>query len=317
MANKSFKKIRSIGLIIALLLILLEFSLRIFLGLGNPPLFEVDKDIGYYYKANQNLRRFGNRIYYNQYHQRSDELMEKPAYRILIIGNSVTDGGAIIDQKDTISEILERKLNQYLGRKGEVLNASAKAWSIENKYEYIKKFGIFDSDIVIVQLSNRDIAQAKTPSAVVGSLDFPSHRSLLAISELYRRYLIPRLLKTESENIYFKSSNKDKFSENLQILEKMIEYIKISDKKILILLMPQRKELDKEILLKERKILAGSLDKKNIKYINFMDKKYGLQKKYFRDDSHLNIKGDSTVANILFEYIIKNNFLRNIKTVEK
>ena len=70
------KKIIIFSLITLLIILTIEFSLRIFLGLGHPPLLVVDEEVGYYFKANQTLKRFGNIVSYNSHHQRSEELMK-------------------------------------------------------------------------------------------------------------------------------------------------------------------------------------------------------------------------------------------------
>ena len=47
---------------ICIVIFTVEISLRVSLGLGNPPLIQTDEKIGYLSKANQSLYRFGNTI---------------------------------------------------------------------------------------------------------------------------------------------------------------------------------------------------------------------------------------------------------------
>ena len=73
------------------ILLLAEILLRVTLGLGTPPLVQADDEIGYLFQAEQDLQRFGNHVYINSYHQRSEELADdEDILRVLFIGDSVT-----------------------------------------------------------------------------------------------------------------------------------------------------------------------------------------------------------------------------------
>lgn len=74
-------------------LILAEVSLRMFWGLGDPPLYISDAEFEYIYAPNQDLVRFGNRVYVNAFSMRSRELNETDSIRILVIGDSIVNGG--------------------------------------------------------------------------------------------------------------------------------------------------------------------------------------------------------------------------------
>lgn len=305
--------IRGLTVIVGIvsLFVLIEVILGVFLGLGNPPLLVRDKNVGYYYKANQNLRRFGNKIFYNQYHQRSDPLLENPAYRILMIGDSVTNGGSLTDHKDLITEILERKLNKHKKTPGEVLNASAKSWGIENQYAYIKKFGIFDADIVIFQIGTNDFRQ---PKSFKLSRDWGINIStniFPAISELIGRYIRPKFFKGHSNNrnVQQRLYSKKQFLENLECIKKIIRLVKKSGKMPVVLLTPNRREIGSKIILSEREEVITLLNKQRIAYINLFDKRFGLKNNHFRDEPHLGIGGNKFVAGVLFEYFRGNNLL--------
>jgi len=108
-------------------LLLAESGLRLGLGLGRSPLSHADPDYGYAFNPNQNLRRFGNRVCYNEHGLRSEPLPRaKPRdeFRVLCVGDSVTNGGVLTDQVDTYPCLLEALLKRR-GLNGRVLNASA------------------------------------------------------------------------------------------------------------------------------------------------------------------------------------------------
>ena len=132
----------------------IEVTLRLVFGLGNPVLSQADIDTRYRFQPNQKVFRFSKNIEYNQYSQRSEPItLEKPKglLRILMTGDSVLNGGSLIDQGQTISELLEAKL-PALGHPSEVLNASAGS-GIGNQLGYLPKFGTFQGDAVILQMA--------------------------------------------------------------------------------------------------------------------------------------------------------------------
>lgn len=141
-----------------------ELGLRAFLGLGHPPLSHADPDYGYAFNANQDLRRFGRRMFYNEHGLRSAPLPAvKPGreLRARCIGDSVTNGGAPTDQIDTYPYQSEAELRRA-GIQARALNASAGSWGVENELAWLKKRGLFESDVVVLQVGTRDLAQRKS-----------------------------------------------------------------------------------------------------------------------------------------------------------
>jgi len=222
-------------IVIFILLIGAEVSLRIFFGLGNPPLMVSDDEIGYLFKGNQDLKRFGNRIKYNSYHQRSEELADNPDYRILMIGDSVTNGGVLTDQKDIVTEVLEENLNLKYGVEGEVLNASADSWGIENEYAYIKRFGTFDSEIVILQINSGDFYQPKSTKEVVGAhRAMPDKKPSSALTELFDRYILHKYILSNSSDSRDDNNMRKQFKKNLEALLGVIKQVKESNGQLIV-----------------------------------------------------------------------------------
>ncbi len=184
-----------------------EATLRLALGQGLPVLSQADSDTGYRFQPNQKIYRFGKNIEYNQYSQRSKPItIEKPRgkLRILMVGDSVLNGGNFIDQSQIVSELFEKKLTAS-AHPAEVLNASARSWGIGNQLGYLHKFGTFNSDAVILQIGTHDLLQPTSTGEKIGfSSNFPNHPPLLAIEELFTRYGLPKL--KEEFSYLFKSN---------------------------------------------------------------------------------------------------------------
>jgi lysophospholipase L1-like esterase len=192
--------LRRIGvslLVLVLLVIGVELFARSYLGLGDPPLMIADPQIEYLYKPNQTVHRFGHMIHYNGYSMRSEEF---PAHksdanelRILMIGDSVINGGAKLRDDQLVSSILKSHLSEDLHRPVVVGNASAGSWGPPNELAYLKRFGTLDADVVVIVLSSHDITDVPTFEPIVG-IDpaYPDHKPLLALVEVKEKYL-PRL----------------------------------------------------------------------------------------------------------------------------
>jgi GDSL-like Lipase/Acylhydrolase family len=171
-----------------------ECYCRLRLGLGHPPLSMADPQIEYLFVPNQHLRRFGNRIDYNAWSMRSDDLpMQKSQsneLRVMVFGDSVINGGALTDQRDLATSILQRQLGSAMGRPVVVGNISAGSWGPPNMLAYARRFGLFQADAVVIVVSSHDYADAPTFEPVVGvNPDFPSHRPWCATWEAISRYL--------------------------------------------------------------------------------------------------------------------------------
>jgi len=187
-------------LAVALVVILAaaELFLRVRYGLGDPPLSIADPDIEYLFAPSQDVRRLGNRIHYNAYSMRSDDFprhrSDPRELRVLAIGDSVINGGAQVDQANLATSILQRELSARLGRPVIFGNVSASSWGPMNELAYVKKYGLFDADLLLILVSSHDYADVPTPEPEVGvQLGLPDHKPLLALQEVVVRYLWPRI----------------------------------------------------------------------------------------------------------------------------
>ncbi len=193
-------RLRRWTLRLLLLFIILGVAAELFaryrLGLGDPPLLQADPQIEYLYKPSRVYHRFGNTVAFNHWSMRSEDFNEKKTdpneLRILVIGDSVINGGAQTDQRDLATEIIRRDLPVRIGNRPVVVgNISAGSWGPDNMLAYAKRFGLFDADIVVVVLSSHDWNDAPTFGDL--GVDFPTSKPVLALEEAVMRYL-PRYL---------------------------------------------------------------------------------------------------------------------------
>jgi len=215
---------------------LFEIVLRVGFGFGNPQLYLAEPDIGYRLAPNQNVRRFGRRIMINRYSMRNAEnfVGQPPAttLRVLLLGDSIVNGGWWTDQSATISELLRNRLQAWTHpptqrsrriaappaaassqaiappnassdqspvtpntvplSKIEVLNASANSWGPRNELAYLKRFGTFNADVLVLVINTDDLFAGLPDSRHIGrKVTYPDRKPVLAIAEFIQRNYLP------------------------------------------------------------------------------------------------------------------------------
>jgi GDSL-like Lipase/Acylhydrolase family len=166
------------------------------LGLHTPVLYE-RTSYGFRPAPNQDILRFGNHIFYDALGLRSPPVAANPApgtLRILFLGDSVTNGGTVTDQADTLPYRLQEIMNAA-GQEAEVLSASSPGWAVGNEAGWLNHFGTLGAKYLVLTLNSYDLFQPAAPASTVGlHPSFPSSAPWLGIQELLARYVIPKLL---------------------------------------------------------------------------------------------------------------------------
>lgn len=174
-----------------------ELFARYYLGLGDPPLMTADPEIEYLYRPAQTCYRFGRRVHFNAYGMRCEDFPPHKAdpaeLRVMVVGDSVVVGNMLRAQDELATSILHRRLREALGGRPVVVgNIGAGSWGPANELAYVKRFGLFGADVVVVVQSSHDVTDEPTfdPKGVGGG-DAPTRKPLLALEEVIFRY-IPR-----------------------------------------------------------------------------------------------------------------------------
>lgn len=293
-----------------------EVSLRLAFGLGNPVLVQADPNTGYRFQPNQKLYRFGKKIEYNQYSQRSSPItLKKPPgkLRILMLGDSVLNGGNPTDQSQTITEFFKGKLSASR-HSAEILNASAGSWGIGNQLGYLREFGTFNADAVILQIGTHDLTQPTSTSAIVGHHPaFPTHPPLLAIQDAWTRYVWPNLAGKLGLNyrgtdfgVSPTSFEPDRqFRQNMQQLKQIVTLVRGKRIPVFVLFTPNRDDLVPKVNVPKYKSEFFRLLKTlRVPIIDTHTAWSTLPpvtlETYFRDYVHLTAQGNQAIAQNLF-----------------
>jgi len=270
---------------------LFEIFLRIHFGLGTPVLYVSDPHYEYIYAPNQDVRRFGNRIITNEFSMRNKTLNSKTKKRILI-GDSVVNGGSLTDHDSLASTILSKKVRDNTV----VLNISAGSWGPDNMAAYLIKNGHFNADKVVVVCSSHDLSDNMTHQKIVGKYkNYPSRRPCLAIYELIDRYIVGedysgqlQIQKGRQVNSGFKT---------------LIDYAKKNDVKLYWYLHPTLREFRSKSYSSQGNQIKKLLLENN--YSCMLGIHY-MKEEYYRDNIHMNNKGQKKLAEILFPYFYTN-----------
>nr|WP_242032908.1 SGNH/GDSL hydrolase family protein [Oscillatoria sp. FACHB-1406] len=276
--------------------------MKIIWGFGNPPLYIADEKIGYLLAPNQRLRRMGNRIEINEYSMRSPSVArERPegTLRVLLLGDSVANGGWWTDRAQTISYLMQEQLQQG-GQTVEVLNASANSWSPRNELAYVRRFGLFGAQVVVLLINTDDLFGTKPSSLQVGrDRNYPDRKPPLALVEAYTKYFvkqkpIPGLAEIHKEE-------GDRVGINLEAIGNLNEIARANNSQLILAMTPLLREIGKpgprdyELTARER--VKQFVNKRDIFYLDFLVdfNAHSDPKTLYRDHIHLSPLGNEKV----------------------
>lgn len=270
------------------LLAVLEVGLRSKFGFGNPLLYLPDDQIGYLLAPNQRIRRYGNRIEINQYSMRGAEIAATPnpqTLRILLLGDSIANGGWWTDQSRILSALLQQEIQSKKNQlqpgqsqhrqfdQVEVLNASANSWGPRNELAYLQRFGSFGAQTIVLLINTDDLfATAPTSLQVGREPSYPDRKPPLAIVEVINRYLVKPAPIPELEAI--RQAGGDRVGANLEAIGKIQAIAAQSNAKFLLAMTPLQREVGSpgphDYELKSRQRLSDFVQQQQIPYIDFL-----------------------------------------------
>lgn len=297
-------------------LLALEAGLRLFAGFGSPLIYIADEEIGYLLAPSQRTRRFGNRIEINEYSMRSPAVAPTaPALRVLLLGDSVANGGWWTDQGETISAMLARQLSLLAAEGGkippsaspsvEVLNASANSWGPRNELAYLQRFGTFEARAVVLLINTDDLfATAPTSLPVGRDRNYPDRKPPLALAEVFSRYLLPAT-PVPDELKAVQAEGGDRAGRNLQAIWQIQQIALDKNSHFMLCMTPLLREIGnpgpRDYELQARRRLAEFTERQGIPYIDFLPL-FNAQRQpetLYRDHIHLSPTGNHAVSEAL------------------
>ena len=305
--------------VIFLLTLIVELALRWKVGLGKPLIYLADEEIGYVLAPNQQVRRRGNAIRINAYSMRGDDIEKgrsPSTFRLFLVGDSIANGGWWTPQDQTISALTQDHLQPWAVTQGfkavEVLNASANSWGPRNERAYLQRFGTFEAQVVVL-LINTDDFFATAPKMRKVGLDpnYPDHLPLLALTELYGRYLLPRLQKDKINTLYEELNHEegDRVGFNLDAIHHIHQQVTQANGRFILAHTPLLREVGapgpRGYEQTARQRLQDFVTTEAIPYINFLPMFNDLNtpEMIYSDHIHLNVEGNKQVMEAIAQQV--------------
>lgn len=286
----------------AFLFIIGELILRMGLGFTDAVLVREDAEMEYIALPNQERKRFGNAIYYNEYSMRSDDLLSN-SIKILGLGDSVLNGGVLIDQQDLVTALLTRQLSGETERPVQVLNISYKSWGPDNSLAFLKKYGDFNSEMVFLVASSHDATDIMKFDPVVGrNVNYPVKQYSVAYFELMDRYVLPKFRKwkkTDRTTPAFLHSSKREHRFNSGF-SGLLRFTQERNIPFIIYLHPELSEVHNERYNRQGQAIIDFANSHNIPLVQGLD---GANQSHYRDNIHLNKEGHQYLFDVLLPVI--------------
>jgi lysophospholipase L1-like esterase len=295
--------------IVAACLAAAEAFARFELGLGDPPLIVRDPNIDYLFAPSKTYHRFGNKISYNAFSMRSDEVTLKKKdpheLRVLVMGDSVINGGGLTDDAELATRLAQNRLARELRRRVWIGNVSAGSWGPGNLLAYARRYGWFDADVVLLVLSSHDISDIPEFQPELGP-SFPQKTPWFALQEAATRYLplyagnwLPSDLSKSLGPAAAEPQppTQNELEEGRRLLAELLEYAKLSVPMVAALHHFEQSEL-KDDLSNAGKVIEHDIRKAEVLLLRT---KHYLQdesdsREVYRDNIHINAAGQQLYA---------------------
>ena len=268
-------------------------------GFAHAPLYQESEAYEYIVKPNQNGRRFGHLYHYNSYSQRSEE-PDSSKVIILGLGDSVIFGGSMIDQDSIATTLFSKETGMQM------LNISAGSWGPDNCAAYLYEKGTFGAKAMYLIASSHDAYDVIDHQKVVGvHTSYPDKQYFSAWAELIERYILPKIFKGgmdgDPDEKVLKgmiAKNGTMFNPGFEQLKQIADSMKIP---FYVCLHPEKKEIEQKCYNEQGQEIIAWCQDNDVILIQELNE--GITKDMFRDNIHLNEKGQRFEANLMKKYI--------------
>tara|TARA_B110000503_G_C7147178_1_gene413544 strand:+ start:640 stop:1584 length:945 start_codon:yes stop_codon:yes gene_type:complete len=287
-------------LIIIITFKVVDLSMYHFYGIGDPIYYQYSKILGYELKPNQEVTRRGKIVKINNLGMRSsyDWASNNNQLKILFLGDSITYGGSAVNNNELFSEktCYNLSIDKYICG-----NYAVNGYGIESIIKKIKYRDIKDEDILIVVLTEGSVSRGINHLTAQPFWSKNINKIFPAITEA-SIYIIDIFKNKIKFDFTDKHSGETNSQYSLDLLFELKVAIKENNKRAIVIYSPEKSELNLEN--SETLIFL----KKN--FTNFIDMSkfiFEFKEKVYADHVHLNSYGHSIYAEVISDFIFKNN----------
>jgi len=274
-------------------IILLELFLRFGLGFCDAVLMVEDNNFEYIAQPDQSRIRFGNHIIYNSESMRSPAI-DVNATKILGFGDSILNGGSRTDQEELATTLLSNYLSDLTKSPLQFLNISAGSWGPDNAFAYLKNNGDFKASKIYLVVSSHDAADHMDFVPVVGiNPSFPEKQYAMALMELWDRYIITKLWASQA----IPEENSARNNQLNSGFASFHDYTSSHDIPFTVVLHAELSELRNKTYNDKGQRIIEFTAKHGITLLR--DLGNGLKEEHFKDNIHLNKKGQAFLAELI------------------
>ncbi|MGH2415167.1 MAG: GDSL-type esterase/lipase family protein, partial [Microcystaceae cyanobacterium] len=188
------------------------------------------------------------------------------------------------------------------------LNASANSWGPRNQEAYLRRYGLFEAQIVVLLLNTDDLfATAPTSLPVGRDRNYPAYRPPLALIEIFSRFFgTPQPIQEMAE---VRKEKGDRVGLNLAAIAKIQDMAKQANAQFLLAMSPLLREVEaspREYEQKARQRLQQFTGEQHIPYVDFLAKfkQFERPETLYRDHIHLTPQGNQFVSETLSHSIL-------------
>ncbi len=263
-----------------------EAVARFGLGLGTPPLYEADAELEYRMVPNQTVHRFGNLIETNERGMRSPTLKGDGREIVLVLGDSVPNGGSQTDQSQLATSMLDDDRHLFA-------NMSAGSWGPANELAALESNLDLAPAAIVVILNSEDLADV--PSFAPLDAAHPAQTPAFALLEAVQTYLPRYLLFLKGQATAPQPPSPEDYADGRAALEALLSRLDALPVPHCIVLHPTRAEVGGEPSADSREILAR-IQAHGIAVVDERDLLQAAGGALYRDPIHPNAEGQKLLA---------------------
>ena len=294
-------------------LLVFEFFLRTFTGLGNPPLYELSPLYGYRLKPNQVIEPnigidflYGARLTTNNLGLRAAGVWDpRPVGKILFLGDSVTYGGQYISDSELFSSVVGNRLPEW-----QIGNGANNAWGIGNMVGLIKDYGFSPAEIVVTCVIEGDFYRGTTRAP---SLPLWTEPPNFALQDLLMHVIWKINISRYEKGVESFSHNRDHMAKIVDQaawnLKQLDDFLKSNQAEHFIFILPTRSQIiDRDPL---DPLVQQALKKYEIDAVYLLPKLLSLKsdkknrRNWYHDEAHLELSGHQVYGKLIGDTLAK------------